>query len=104
VISWHTGILAPHCRTLRQELEYSVEAANLEQLPRVGEAIAALEMAIASAAEEFDDIPNPPIPNLKIATSNAVGEAQPLSIYFTIDSLDQATVWFIEIDMNASEL
>jgi hypothetical protein len=85
-------------RQLRHEPEYDAQIAELEHHPRMSEVIIGIEGGIAVRAEEFDEIPDPPVPGLRMAASDAVGGAPPIRVFFSIDSDDQVTLWYAEID------
>lgn len=66
----------------------------------MSEVLIGLEYGISAAAEEFDEIPDPPIPRLRIAASNSVAGLPSIRIYFTIDDENSVTLWYAEIDGN----
>lgn len=88
-------------RQLCHEAEYDDQIAELENQPRMAEVIIGLEGGIAETAEEFEEIPDSPLPGLRLAASDAVGDTPAIRIFFTIDDENSATLWFAEIDRGA---
>ncbi len=85
-------------RTLIHEPEYANAYDKLTaEDARYHEVIAGLEWGIATHAECYPALPAAlGVLGLHVAPSDPIGDLDPLRIFFTIDSDDEATLFFIE--------
>jgi hypothetical protein len=86
-------------RTLCHEREYDEAVDDLvAENRRYADAVAGVEFNIARDARKFPMVTERSngIADMRVGPSEPIGGLAPFAIYFTIDSADSGTLWWIE--------